>query len=256
MPDSKSTPEATPAAPIARPRRIVNRRRPSQPSPFVAVAPAADESKPAVEPTALEATAELPPKPKRQPVGPAKIGPLAMTPGPDPDAPVHKVRLAVGTIVGAHGVEGELKMRLSTDDPENLKNIKHVYVGDAPKPLALKGVRFHAGMALIKLHGVWNREAADDLRGTVIRIAGKDARPLEPGEFYLYQMVGLEVFNEIGEKIGDVVDIMETGANDVFVIKPADGGKEYLLPNIPDIVPVINPAERRMIARPMMFYGE
>ena len=102
----------------------------------------------------------------------------------------------------------------------------------------------------------WNREAADDLRGTVIRIAGKDARPLAPGEFYLYQLVGLDVFNEAGEKLGVVVDIMEAGANDVFVIQPDDDGKEFLLPNIPDIIPVIDPAARRMVARPLVFYGE
>ncbi len=111
-------------------------------------------------------------------------------------------------------------------------------------------------MALIKLHGVWSREAAQDLAGTTIRIAGKDALPLAPGEFYLYQMVGLEVFNEVGEKMGDVVDIMETGANDVFVVKPPDGGKDFLLPNTPEIVPIIDPANRRMVARPMVFYGD
>jgi 16S rRNA processing protein RimM len=198
----------------------------------------------------------LPVKPKRQPVGPQKLGPLVGTAGPDPDAPVHKVRLAVGVIVGAHGVDGEMKLRLSTDTPEHLLTIKHVYAGDAPKPLALKGVRFHQGMALIKLHGVWNREAAQDLAGTTIRIAGKDAAPLQPGEFYLYQMVGLEVFTEAGEKMGDVIDIMETGANDVFVVKPPGGGKDFLLPNTPEIVPIIDPANRRMVARPMVFYGE
>lgn len=195
-------------------------------------------------------------KPKRQPVGPQKIGPLGQTAGPDPDAPLSKVRLAVGTIVGAHGVEGELKMRLSTDDPEHLLTIKHVYLDDATRARTLLGVRFHAGMALIKLHGVWNREAAQALRGSVVRIAGKDARPLEPGEFYLYQLIGLDVFNDAGEKLGTVTDLIETGANDVLVIAPAGGGKEFLLPNIPEYVPTIDPANRRLVARPLEFYGE
>ena len=261
MPGSKLTPEPEAASAPPRPRRVVNRRRPGEPAPVTPpVNPAltAEDVAEAIK-TAPEvdvAAPALPVKPKRQPVGPQKLGPLIGTVGPDPDAPVHKVRLAVGTLVGAHGVDGEMKMRLSTDNPEHLLTIKHVYVGDAPKPLALKGVRFHQGMALIKLHGVWNREAAQDLAGTTIRIAGKDALPLEPGEFYLYQMVGLEVFNEAGEKLGDVVDIMETGANDVFVVKPAGDGKEFLLPNHPDIVPIIDPANRRMVARPMVFYGD
>ena len=254
MPGSKLTPESPgEAAAPSRPKRNVNRRPPRH----------APLAKPA-EPSVAEAPATAPgPEvvkassgPKRQPVGPQKIGPLAFSEGPEPDAPLSKVRLAVGTIVGAHGIDGEMKMRLSTDDPQHLLTIKHVYLDDAPRAKSIVSVRFHAGMALIKLHGVWSREEAKALAGTTVRIAGKDARPLEPGEFYLYQMVGLAVFDEAGEKLGDVIDIMETGANDVFVIKPVDGGKEFLLPNHPDTVPVIDPANRRMVARPLVFYGE
>ena len=250
MPDSKSTAEPGPSQ-SARPPRIVNRRRPSQPSLFAAPKPEPPQTAPGLEPAS-----EPPAKPKRQPIGPQKIGPLAETAGPEPDVPLRKVRLAVGVIVGAHGVDGEMKMRLSTDDPEHLRTIKHVYLDDAPRARTLLGIRFHAGMALIKLHGVWTREAAQELRGAVVKIAGKDARPLEPGEFYLYQLVGLEVFNEAGERLGTVTDIMETGANDVFVITPLDGGKELLLPNVPDFVPVIDPANRRLVARPLEYYGE
>jgi 16S rRNA processing protein RimM len=252
---SKLTPPSDQPPVPARPKRTVNRRRPAQlvpAAPPVENAPIAQD----VPETAPAETSTAPAAPKRQPVGPQKIGPLAFTEGPEPDAPLSKVRLAVGTIVGPHGVDGELKMRLSTDDPEHLLTIKHVYLDDAQRAKSVLSVRFHAGMALIKLHGVWSREEAKALVGSVVRIAGKDARPLEPGEFYLYQLVGLEVFNEAGEKIGDVIDLMETGANDVFVIKPTDGGKEFLLPNHPDIVPVIDPANRRMVVRPLEFYGE
>jgi 16S rRNA processing protein RimM len=251
MPGSKLTPDSDQTPAPARPKRTVNRRRPAQPAPVENVPVAAVDSEPDAAETLTEATSQ-----KRQPVGPQKVEPLAFTEGPDPDAPLAKVRLAIGTIVGPHGVDGELKMRLSTDDPEHLLTIKHVYLDDAQRAKSILSMRFHAGMALIKLHGVWSREEAKALVGSVVRIAGKDARPLESGEFYLYQLVGLEVFNEAGDKLGDVTDLMETGANDVFVIKPADGGKEFLLPNHPDVVPVIDPANRRMVVRPLEFYGE
>src|SRR5436305_1098725 len=109
MPGSKLTADDQQPTPPARPRRIVNRRRPSQPSPFTAQAapaPAAEPNPAAAQPEPKAPPAPSPHKPKRQPVGPQKIGPLAFTEGPEPDAPVQKVRLAVGTIVGAHGVDG------------------------------------------------------------------------------------------------------------------------------------------------------
>ncbi|MGH2558158.1 MAG: ribosome maturation factor RimM, partial [Thermomicrobiales bacterium] len=92
----------------------------------------------------------------------------------------------MGTIIGTHGLRGELKMRLATDDPEHLGSIKRVFVGDEPKARGLLGIRFHAGYALIRLPGVSTPEQCLELRGLPVRIAGNDARPLEPGENFLY----------------------------------------------------------------------
>lgn len=144
-------------------------------------------------------------------------------------------------------------MRLATDDPAHLTTIKHVFVGDEPQPRRLLGIRFHAGLALIRLPGVTSREQAAALRGEPVRIAGSDARPLAPGEFFLYQLIGLDVVDETGAPIGTVTDLMETGAHDVLVIAPADGGKNLLLPNHPDVVLDIRPAERRMTVRPLVY---
>jgi len=167
--------------------------------------------------------------------------------------PLSEVRLAIGTIIGMHGTGGELKLRLATDEPDQLRRLKRIYVGDDPDPRRLLGVRFHKGMALIRIGGVTRPEHGESLRGQVVRISGRDARPLEPGEFYYYQVIGLTVFDELGEEVGVVSDIMETGANVVFVVTPNGGGKEILLPNIPDVVLDLRPAERRMVVRPQVY---
>ncbi|HEY7032862.1 MAG TPA: ribosome maturation factor RimM [Thermomicrobiales bacterium] len=173
--------------------------------------------------------------------------------GPDPATPLAEVRLAVGTIVGTHGIRGELKVLLTTDDPEHLKAVKRVYVGEEQTPRRVIGIRFHDRYALVRLKGVPTPEAGKEFRGQPVRIAGTDARPLEPGEFYLYQLIGLDAVDESGQPLGVVTDIMETGANDVLVVAPPDGGKDQLFPNHPDVVLDVNPEEGRLVIRPLVY---
>lgn len=177
---------------------------------------------------------------------------LIETAGPDPATPLDQVRLAVGTIVGPFGVNGEVKLRLSTDDPEHLASLRRIYLGAEPQPRVLLGMRMHKGMGLLRIGGVTSPEQAEALRGQTVRIAGTDARPLEPGDFYLYQLVGLEAFDEAGERVGTLADIMETGAHDVFVISRA-GAPDMLLPNHPEFVLEINPKAGKIIIRPIVF---
>jgi 16S rRNA processing protein RimM len=143
-----------------------------------------------------------------------------------------------------------------TDDPEHLKSIKRLYLNDEPVARRVQGVRLHAGNALVKLQGVNNPEAARALQGMTARIAGSDARPLEEGEFRLYQLIGLEVVDEAGARIGTVTDLLETGANDVFIIEPGDGAADILLPYHESVVLQIDPDAGRMVVRPPTYYGE
>ena len=138
--------------------------------------------------------------------------------------PPVKVRLTVGTILAPHGVRGEFKVRLQTDDPERLLTLKRIYLGDETAPRTILGVRMHAGNALMRLQGISTPETVERLRGTPLRIRGSDARPLAPMDYFLYQMIGLEAFDEAGNVLGRVSDLIETGANDVPVITPPGGG--------------------------------
>ena len=150
-------------------------------------------------------------------------------------------------------MRGELKLRLATDDPSHLATVQRVWVGAEFQPRRLLGLRMHAGQALIRLQGVPTREAAEVLRGEPVRIAGSDARPNAPGEFFLFQLVGLDAVDEAGTPLGRVTDIIETGTHDVFVVTPPAGGPDILLPNHPDVVLDVQPADGRMVVRPLVY---
>jgi 16S rRNA processing protein RimM len=154
---------------------------------------------------------------------------LARTRGPDPNTPLDQVQLAVGSIVGTHGLYGEVRVNLTTDDPDHLATLDHLLVGEKRTPLAVESIRFHKGMALIQFEGIEDVEDAEALRGQVLRVSGADVRPLAENEYYLYQVVGLEVRTEVGDTIGTVTDVIETGANMVFVVTPGDGSNEAIV---------------------------
>ena len=115
-------------------------------------------------------------------------------------------------------------------------------------------MRFHRAGALIRLPRCQDIVTADAMRGLSVRIAGADARPLEEGEFYLYQVIGIEARDEAGDPIGTVTDVLETGANMVLVVTPPDGGKDELFPSIPDVVIDLNPGAGYVILRRQTYW--
>lgn len=171
--------------------------------------------------------------------------------GPDPGTPLEAVRLTVGRLGGAHGLQGHLKMRILTDEPDHLASIKMVYLGERDTPITLEQIRFTNDGALVKLAGTDTPEDAALLSGLPVKIAGTDARPLEEGEYFLYQLIGLSVFDESGEELGVVTDLMETGAHDVLVVgKRPNGADDMLVPNHPEFVLEVSPDANRLVMRP------
>lgn len=231
-------------------------RRRTQPQP-----PSPDVTGPVVPVPELDASGPQPavrPRQRQRSPDSRQRTPLRLsdTAGPDPGAPLERVRLTIGTILAPHGVRGEFKVRLQTDDPAHLLTIKRLYLGDETTPRTVLGARLHAGNALIRLQGISTPETVERFRGTPLRIRGVDARPLAANEYFLYQMIGLEVFDESGTRLGRVTDLMETGANDVLVIAPDDGGTDILLPSHPDVILAMDPAAGRIVVRPLTYYGK
>lgn len=139
----------------------------------------------------------------------------------------------MGEILRPHGTRGEARMRVITDYPEHLATLKSLYLGKSADDselieVELQKIRFHKAYALLTLAGCRSREEADRLRGKLVLIPMRDAIPLQPGEYYLFQLVGMRVRD--GERtIGVVKEVLQTGANDVYVVHSEAQG-DVLLP--------------------------
>ncbi len=157
--------------------------------------------------------------------------------------------MIVGRILRPHGIRGEMRMEILTGYPERLSSHRVFYLGPQAKPYPVEGVRFHREAAIIKLAGCDDRNAAEALRGLLVHIPLEDAIPLEEGEYYYFQVVGVEVFTDQGEHLGQVVDVMETKANDVYVVRGPRG--EILIPAVEDIVRELDLTARRMVIVPI-----
>ena len=149
--------------------------------------------------------------------------------------------LAIGRIVKAHGVQGELSVAVLTDFPERFDTTEWVYLGDEFEADAyrLEKFRWHKKHVLLTLEGVNDRLQAEQLKGFFVQIPIEDVAPLEEGDFYVYELVGLQVVTVDNQVLGTLVDIMETGANDVYVVESSDKN-QILLPAIPDVVKEID----------------
>jgi 16S rRNA processing protein RimM len=109
-----------------------------------------------------------------------------------------------------------------------------VHLGEDAKPFSVERARLHSGAALIKLKGIDSTEAAAKLRGQLVQVPVEQAVPLPAGKYYLYELIGLKVRTTEGQNLGQVVDILDTGANDVYVVN--DGQREVLIPAIEPVV--------------------
>lgn len=143
--------------------------------------------------------------------------------------------LLVGEVLRPHGVRGELRLRILTDYPERIGKLKTVYLGQPEKPerarpYRVEGMRMNGEYGLLKLHDIDDRDAGDRLREQYVMVSAEDAVPLDEGEFYLYELIGLNVQMETGEALGTLIEVLETGgANDVYLVR-GDRYGEVLIP--------------------------
>lgn len=142
--------------------------------------------------------------------------------------------LILGEILRPHGVRGEVRMKIITDYPERLKQMNAVYLGKDPysddiRKIDLISARLHQQYVLLTFKNYNDRDKADELRGLFVMIDLENAVPLEDGEYYLFELIGLNVQTHDGIPLGTLKEILETGANDVYIIDSPKYG-ELLVP--------------------------
>ena len=133
----------------------------------------------------------------------------------------------VGRVLRAWGIRGDVKIAPFTDRPEDFEQYRSVFIGPQRKRYDVKSLRPYQGNWLLHLMGVESRAAAEALHGQEILIETTQ-RPRQEGEFYAREIIGLKVRTIDGDELGEVAEILVTGANDVYVVKGPRG--EILLP--------------------------
>ena len=155
------------------------------------------------------------------------------------------VYLTVGFLRRPHGLQGEIIMDLHTDFPERMKRGRKLFVGEEHRPMTLTSVRPHASGLLVKFKGVETPEDAGTFRNQWVYVQSKDVPPLPDGQIYQHELLGFKVVEENDNELGELVEIIETGANEVYVVRD-DSGKEILLPAIPSVILDLDIARRLM----------
>ena len=160
-----------------------------------------------------------------------------------------KEYLEAGKVVTTHGIRGEVKIMPYTDTPELLAEFDRLFIGKNTDELIIERSRVFKNMVIAKIEGVDTPEAAEKLRNKLLYMH-RDDLELDDDTYFIQDLIGIEVRDaDSGKVYGTISDVMQTGANDVYVIKGSD--REYLVPAIADVVVSTDIDENIMTIRPL-----
>lgn len=155
--------------------------------------------------------------------------------------------LQIGKIVNTHGIRGEVKIIPLTDDPSRYDELEWAYVekGGRMERYLLQQVRYFKGTVIAKLEGIDTPEAAAELKECFILVDRKNAVKLPEDSFFICDIIGSDVYDEKGVLLGQLSDVLQTGSNDVYVVK-SGSGKEILLPALKSVVRNVSTEQKRI----------
>lgn len=156
-----------------------------------------------------------------------------------------KEYIKVGKIVNTHGVKGCLKCIPMTDDMERFDELEYVYTEKDNKKRKINNAWYRKGLVYLELEDINDMDAAESLRNTFISIYDDQLRELPEGSYYLFDLEGMEVYSDLGEYVGKISDIYQTGANDVYEV--TDKKNSYLIPAVKDVVKEVSVKEKKMV---------
>lgn len=158
--------------------------------------------------------------------------------------------LRVGVISSTHGLKGEVKVFPTTDDPERFRKLKKVYLdtGKDYTPLKVTGIKFFKNQVILKFQEFQDINEIEKYRGKDLLIDREQAVPLAENENFIVDLIDMDVYDEEEKRLGTLTDVLQTGANDVYVVE-TDEGKEILLPAIPSCILDVDVEAAKMIVR-------
>ena len=155
--------------------------------------------------------------------------------------------LQVGGITSTHGIRGEVKVFPTTDDPKRFKKLKQVILdtGKEKRDLEVESVKFFKQFVILKFKGIDNINEVERYKRCPLLVTRDHAVPLQEDEYFIADMIGMQVVTEDGALFGTLKDVIETGANDVYIIESSEHG-EVLVPAIKECILDINIEEQKM----------
>lgn len=156
----------------------------------------------------------------------------------------------IGQIVNTQGLKGEVRVYPYTDDINRFDELEYFYIDkNLNNKYEVERVRYKGNMVIMKIKDIDSIELAEKLKTKNMYIGREQGRELEEGEFFVSDLIGLDVFTVDGEKVGVLKDVLQYAINDVYVV--SSGEKEYLIPSIEKFVPTIDLDQNKMIIDPI-----
>ena len=167
---------------------------------------------------------------------------------------MNEAYVVIGRIVRTHGVRGEVVVESCSDFPDRFAALTRVVLlspeepeAAGPREMTVTGVKAHRAGAILRLDGVATMEAAESLRGALVGVPRDEAVPLAPGEFYAFELIGLDVVTKTGERLGTLRDVLRYPAHDVYEVWDEARGREVLLPATSNVVLDVDLERRVMV---------
>jgi len=159
--------------------------------------------------------------------------------------------LAIGKVLKTRGLKGELKVASYAESPETYQRAGELYLlkGGNPLKLTLERVREQGRALLCKFKGFDRIEEAEGLVGATLYLRKQDLRPLPEGEYYWYQLIGLEVWTDGGKRLGTIKGILNAGSQDIYVVNR--GKQEWVIPALPEVIRKVDIPGGRMVIHPI-----
>jgi len=155
--------------------------------------------------------------------------------------------MTIGKILAPWGVEGKLKTEVATDFPERFAPSSKVYINQ--QPMTIDSTEWHKGKAIIKFSTIDSIKDAEKLQGQAIEIHQSQLHSLPEGQYYHFQLIGLEVRTTQGELLGNITEILSAPSNDNYIVSGTEG--EILIPAIEDVVKSIDLSKGCLVIEPI-----
>jgi len=158
----------------------------------------------------------------------------------------------IGTIVNTQGIKGDVRVMPSTDDPSRFDLLDYVllYLNNSTTRFDIERVWYHKQFVIIKFKGIDDMTSAEKLKGSEVKIEPEFALPLGENEYYMRDLYDMKVLTDDGTELGEITDVIQTGANDVYSVNTAEG-KTVLLPAIKDCILSVDVSSKKMVVHLM-----